>query len=76
YGGGSFNHYTWVLRLTAPTVLDRAFDDGGVVFFADHSVNMTVPYRSFYDVAIAPDGRIIAVGSQQSAGILVVRIWP
>ncbi|HEX7664055.1 MAG TPA: hypothetical protein VF407_06090 [Polyangiaceae bacterium] len=76
-GGGSFDHTGFVRRMIPPTTLDPTFaDGGGVVFYADHSTPSSIPYRTFNALAIAPDGRIVAAGNQNNAGILVVRIWP
>ena len=75
-GGGSFDHTTFLLRMLSPTVIDPTFaDGGGVVFFADHSMPSSIPYRYFYATAFTPDGRIVVGGNQQSSGILVVRVW-
>lgn len=75
-GGGSFDHTTFLLRMLSPTVIDPSFaDGGGVVFFADHSMPSSIPYRYFYATAFTPDGRMVVGGNQQNSGILVVRVW-
>ncbi|MGH7281528.1 MAG: hypothetical protein ACRELY_08405, partial [Polyangiaceae bacterium] len=75
-GGGSFDHTTFLLRMLSPTIRDPSFNDaGGVVFFADHSMPSSIPYRYFYALAFAPDGRVVVGGNQQNSGILVMRIW-
>lgn len=75
-GGGSYNHTTWVRRMTSPSLLDPTFGDGGVVFAADHSMPSSIPYRYLVALAIEPDGRIVAAGNQADTGIFIVRIWP
>jgi uncharacterized delta-60 repeat protein len=75
-GGGSFDHTTFLLRMLSPTTPDPSFNDaGGVVFFADHSMPSSIPYRFFFATAFTPDGRIVAGGNQQNSGIFVVRVW-
>ena len=77
FGGANQQNWAYVERMISPTTLDPSFNGGsGVVFFADHALNPSVAFRSIHDVAIAPDGRIVAVGGQDSSGALVVRIWP
>ena len=77
YGGANQQNWAYVERMLSATALDPSFNGGsGVVFFADHALNPSVAFRSIRDVAIAPDGRILAVGGQDSSGALVVRIWP
>ena len=75
-GGGSSDHTTFLLRMLSPTVRDPSFaDGGGVVFFADHSMPSSIPYRYFYTLAFTPDGRAVVGGNQQNSGVLVMRIW-
>ena len=75
--GGSEDHTGFILRMVSLTTRDPSFNDaGGVIYAADHSITQTVPYRFFNDVTVGPDGRIVAVGMQMSAGVLVVRVWP
>lgn len=75
-GGGSFDHTTFLVRMLSPTVRDPSFNDaGGVVFYADHSVPSSIPYRYFNAMAFTPDGRVVVGGNQQSSGILVIRVW-
>ena len=77
YGGANQQNWAYVERMLSATALDPSFNGGsGVVFFADHALNPSVAFRSIHDIAIAPDGRILAVGGQDSSGALVVRIWP
>jgi uncharacterized delta-60 repeat protein len=77
-GGGSFDHYGFLVRMISPSTLDSTFGDAGagVVYYADHSIPSSVPYRFLYDVAIGPDGRIVAAGNQVGAGVFVIRVWP
>ncbi|MGH7282024.1 MAG: hypothetical protein ACRELY_10905 [Polyangiaceae bacterium] len=77
FGGHNQQNWAYVERMLSPSAVDPSFNGGsGVLFFADHGLNPSVAFRSFYDVAIAPDSRIVAVGGVDSAGAMVVRIWP
>ena len=77
FGSHSLENWAYVERMLSPTAIDPSFNGGnGVLFYANHGVNPSVAFRSFYDVALAPDGRIVAVGGQDSAGAMVIRIWP
>lgn len=72
-GGGSQSQYTEVRRYLASGAIDPSFGTSGSY---QVGVSGNGPQTNFKDVAVAPDGRIIAVGSNQSSGIYITRIWP
>lgn len=59
--GATTNGFT-LLRLTSAGLLDSTFGSNGVVL-----TTFGNPYETAYDVALAPDGKIVAAGSSSSS---------
>ena len=72
-GGGSQSQETDVTRYLPNGTLDTTFGNGGVFSV---EVGGNGYQTNFMDVAIAPDGRIVVVGTNENTGIYITRIWP
>ncbi len=72
-GGGSQSQETDVSRYLPNGTLDTTFGNAGV-FSVEVGGNGF--QTNFMDVAIAPDGRIVVVGTNENTGIYITRIWP
>ncbi|MGH7282023.1 MAG: hypothetical protein ACRELY_10900, partial [Polyangiaceae bacterium] len=76
-GGGSQSQETDLSRYLPNGTLDTSFnasgDEPGIY---DVRVGGNGYQTNFMDVAIAPDGRIIVVGTNENTGIYITRIWP
>ena len=72
-GGGSQSQETDVARYLPNGTLDSSFGTGGV-FSVEVGGNGF--QTNFYDVTVAPDGRIVVVGTNENTGIYITRIWP
>ncbi|MBI4953347.1 MAG: hypothetical protein HY908_15060 [Myxococcales bacterium] len=73
FGFGSVEHEGYVVRVDGAGVADPTFGDLGTVAFVPPGG--PPPKYSLYDVALLPDGRIVAVGNKDDAGWFVTRLF-